>query len=249
LRRAWEQSGYEPVETDDGTVWSWADGPEIDPSSPVSRFGVGALNNAAILPDGTVVFAPTVDLVAATLTVAAGGAPSLAEREEVATLLDTVPATLVSAMMLQGEALTFEDDFMTPEARQQIEELRAEQEDAVGPMPVVASALFGITAGLHLPEGAEEPLTGDAPEPTVVVRLLTDSAADAGRAAEVVAYRWAEWPSFVSARPLTTLLDLESAAASESAPVTNLNFAPADEATAAVWYQLIYTGDLAAFGP
>lgn len=76
LRRAWEQSGYRPVDTDDGTVWSWADGPEVDPSSPVGQFGVGALNNAAILPDDTVVFAPTVALVAATLTVAAGNALS-----------------------------------------------------------------------------------------------------------------------------------------------------------------------------
>ncbi|MDQ4099841.1 MAG: hypothetical protein M3121_05025, partial [Chloroflexota bacterium] len=67
LVRAWERSDYTPVETPDGTVWSWADGPEVDLSSLVSRFGLGALNNAAILPDDTVVFAPTVDLVAATL--------------------------------------------------------------------------------------------------------------------------------------------------------------------------------------
>lgn len=169
-----------------------------------------------------------------------------------ATLLSTVPATLVSAMLLRGAALTFEDDFMTPEARQQIEEFRAEQEDAVGPMPPVASALFGITAGLHFPDGVEDqpiPPTEGVPAPTVVVRLLTDSAEAAGRAAEVVAYRWAEWPSFVSARPLTTLLDLKSAEASETGPVANLNFTPADEANAAAWYQLIYTGDLAAFGP
>jgi hypothetical protein len=252
LLRAWERSGYAPVETDDGTVWSFADGAEFDASSPVGRLGVGALNNAAILPDDTVVFAPTVELVATTLTVAAGKAPSLAEREDVATLLDTVPATLVSAIQLRGEALTFEDDVMTPEARQQIEELRAEQEDAVGPMPPVDAALFGITAGLHYPDDSADqpiPATEEVLEPTVVVRLLTDSAEDAGQAAEVVAYRWAEWPSMATGQPLATLLDLESAEAHEREPVTILNFVPAAEATAGVWYQMIYRGDLAAFGP
>ena len=252
LLDAWERSGYTPVDTDNGTVWSWADGPEFDASSPVSRFGAGALNNAAVLPDGTVAFAPTVALVAATLAVAAGDAPALAEREDVATLLGTSSSSLVSAMLLRGEALTFEDDFMTPEARQRIEERRAEQEDAVGPMPPVAAALFGVTAGLHVSEGAEDQAILDAagvPESTVVVRLLTDSAEDAGQAAEVVTHRWAEWPSLVSSRQLTTLLDLRSAEAHERAPVTVLNFSPVAEATAGVWYQMIYAGDLAAFGP
>lgn len=252
LRGAWERSGYEQVDTDDGPVWSWADGAEFDASSPVSRLGVGALNNATIVPDGTVVFAPTVALVAATLTVAAGNAASLAEREDVAALLGTVPASLVSAMLLRGEALTFEDDFMTPEARQRIEELRAEQEDAVGPMPPVAAALFGVTGGLHYPDDAEDqpiPASADVPEPKVVVRLLTDSAGDAEQAAKVVAYRWSEWPSLVNGRQLSTLLDLRSAEAHERAPVTVLNFSPAAEATAGVWYQMIYAGDVAAFGP
>jgi len=249
---AWERSGYTPVDTANGTVWSWADGAEFDASSPVSRFGAGALNYAAVLLDGTVAFAPTVALVAATFAVAAGDAQSLAEREEVAALIDTVPATLVSAMLLRGEALTFEDDFMTPEARQRIEELRVDQEDAVGPMPPVAAALFGATAGLHYPDDAEDqpvPASADVPEPTVVVRLLTGTAEDAEQAAQVVAHRWAEWPSLVSGRQLTTLLDLRSAEAHERAPVTVLNFSPAAEATAGVWYQMIYAGDLAAFGP
>lgn len=251
LTRAWERSGYEPFERAVGTIWSFADGPEFDPSSLVSLFGAGAMNNAAILDDGTVVFAPTIVLVESVLSVAAGEADSLAEREDLATLLATVPAELVSAMMLEGDALSFEDEFMTPEARQQIEELRAEQEVAVGEMPAVTSALFGITAGVHLPEGSEDmpSIDPDAPAPTVVVRLLTDSTEDAGRAAEVVAYRWSEWPSLVTGQPLSGLLELERAEASEEELVLELDFAATDERPVAVWYQLIYNGDLAAFGP
>ncbi len=252
LTRTWTANGYEPIERATGTIWSYSEELEIDLATDVGRFGMGMMNNVTILADGTVVFAPTLALAEMALAVAADEEPSLLTRDDIAAVGRSLPPGLVSAVGLSAEALSVEDDALTPAERELLAARRAEQEAAVGPMPSVNLGLAGITAGVYPPpmngEGSPLPIAEDAPAPTIVVRLVTASAEEAAQAASVVEYRWEEWPSLSTGQPLNTLMDLRRADASESSPVAALDFVPADEQTTGVWRSMVFVGDLAAFG-
>lgn len=107
MQDAWVRNGYQPVEVEGTTIWSLYPEDAIDLSSPASRPSMGALNNVTLLPDGTLVTAARLSRMEFALEAIGGSAPSLAENEDVASLLETGndAERFVSAIIARGEFL------------------------------------------------------------------------------------------------------------------------------------------------
>lgn len=241
LIRAWTASKYKAVRTAAGTVWSWADGPELDLSDPVSEYGLGAMNNAAILPDGTLVFGMSVDGVKRALETAQGTAVSVADDARIAGLVASAPPELVSAVVLPGLALHQQAARLVPvhvptpalaAATEAAQEQQAEQQ-AVGVMPTPSFGLVGITGGLT--------------DPHIIVRLAVKNRAEADRAATIMAYRLKHARSMSRNTPLADLLTLVRAEGQATPPVAKADFAPKNVA-ASIWYDMIQAKDLVLLG-
>lgn len=241
LTRAWVANAYKEIKSEAGTVWSWADGPKINLQSPVSRFGLGKMNNASILPDGTVVFAGSIALVTQVLRTANGNEPSLAGDRRIAGLVESTPKTLVSALVAPGASLQNSFDparvvlsqkdpvaAATEAARQ-----RQEEQQAVGVMPQPSFGLLGVTGGLD--------------DAHIIVRLAENDGAEADRAAKIMAYRLAHAPSLARGRPFSDLLTLVSAEGQANPPVAKAEFAPKNT-SASIWYDMYYQRDLGLVG-
>lgn len=245
LTSAWQVSGYKEVKGAGGTIWSWADGPKLDLSSAVSQFGMGSMNNAAILADGTIVFAPSIKLVTLVMQTAAGTAASLAGDARMASIAAAAPDTLVSAMLLPGaqlqQGLEFQaivgsqlspDQIKAVQARAQKE--RDAERIAVGPMPKPSFALFGITGGL------------DAAR--IEYRFAVKDEKEAAQASKVVEYRWRHSQSFETSQPYTDLLTLTRATSQPEPPVAIIEFKPNEPGNAGLWHQMIFKRDFSLFG-
>lgn len=107
MQDAWVRNGYQAVEVQGTTVWSLFPEDAIDLSSPASRPSMGALNNVTLLPDGTLVAAARLSRMERALEAIDGSGPSLAENEDVASLLDpgNDGERFVSAILARGEFL------------------------------------------------------------------------------------------------------------------------------------------------
>lgn len=241
LIRAWTASKYKEVKTAAGAVWSWADGPKLDLQDPVSRYGLGKMNNATILPDGTIVFGLTIDLVTLALRTAQGKEAALAGDERIAGLVRSAPAELVSALVLPGTSLRNTFDAAQAVAAQQnpvvaaTEAARQQQTEqrAVGVMPRPSFGLVGITGGLA--------------DPHIAVRLAVKNRAEADRAAKIMAYRVEHARSTSRNKPFADLLRLVSAAGQASPPVANADFALRN-ISGSFWYDMIQARDLGLIG-
>lgn len=240
LIAAWKASRYQEVTTPAGTVWSWADGPKMDPASPVSRYGLGALNNSAFLPDGTVAFASSIKTVTQVLRTAAGSEAALAGDARIAGLVAASPAALVSAIILPGTSLRQSIDpaalIGTTSVSAAATEIAREQEaerQAAGAMPEPSFGLLGVTGGT---------------KPRVVVRLAVKSGAFADRAAKVIAWRADHATSLVTRQPYSDLLTLVSAEGQADPPIAKADFAPVLPGYANLWIKMIYTRDLGLVG-
>lgn len=239
LVNAWTASKYQETSTPAGTVWSWADGPKLDVKDPVSRFGLGGMNNAAFLPDGTVVFASAIKTVELVLRTAAGAEASLAGDARIAGLAASAPAELVSAVILPGASLQQQGvmaaaGVTSPGAvATAVAQRSATEEAAVGTMPRPSFGLLGVTGG-----------TG----PHIVARLAVKDAAAADQAAKVISWRAGHATSTVTGQPYSDLLTLVSAAGQADPPVAKADFAPVQPAYANLWIKMIYTRDLGLVG-
>ena len=254
LPSAWEAAGYEKKTGESGDYWTIGEDGELSLDSPAGRIGTGRLNNAAILNDGIVVFAATAFQLQQVQALAGGGGESAAGLPDLEALISTVPLDAVNIIPVQGAGL--EAQSITPEnpgaeLNQTTIDLLAESDEAVGPMPEIEMALFGITAGIVAPLAAREDGTPTA-TPEVLqsiadarffVHLLAGSAADAVAAAEVVAWRIEHMVSPVGGEPYSDLLTPEfSAQDAGEGEVAALTFN--SPATLAVWEQLLMMQDL-----
>ena len=241
LPAVWEKAGYERMDGEFGPYWTAGQEGEHDMTSPITTIGVGALNNAAIIDD-VVVFARTARLLQQVQGLAVDGGDSAANDAELAEVIETLPDDTVNVIALPGQALSVSS--ITPEGGQVTgADILAESDDAVGAMPPLALALFGITAGARTPAGQGTPVPVDGPETRFLARLLTDSPEDAALAAEVVAWRVENMASAVSPQPYSDLMTLESPEDEQVAGnVATLNFSAVENI--AFWQRMIFALDL-----
>jgi hypothetical protein len=178
------------------------------------------------------------------LAVEAGDAPSLAEREDVATLLEEVPDNLVSAVLVEGEALRSSPPVSaSPDIAATI---TAEAER----LEPVELALIGITAGGPVLSSSDDE---DAAMPTppaeqagarfVAVLLMEDEEA-AEAAPEVIEERLETGQSLAVERPYSDFFTDWSVEAVPDAPVVVVEAAFNEQAHAGVWLQMLYRRDL-----
>ncbi len=97
---------YETIEID-GAADAWSRSPEgdVDVSSEAGRLTLGGMNNVALMPDGALITARTLDVATQMVETAAGDRDSLASNDLVQTLLDAQTTPLDSAMLLLGTSL------------------------------------------------------------------------------------------------------------------------------------------------
>lgn len=87
LQDAWVANGYQAIELEGTTAWSLSPEDRIDLSAPASRPAMGSFNNIAVLADGVVVASARTSRLESLLEVVAGRATSLADRDDIGTLL------------------------------------------------------------------------------------------------------------------------------------------------------------------
>jgi hypothetical protein len=199
LRAAWARSGYAPLDVDGTTIASLGD--EVDLGSPSFRLAFGAMNHAAVLADGTVVFTRWEETMRAVLAVERGRAAAATSRVDVAALLpnlwpDLASAVLVSGQELVGEPLDIAALLGTPNPDPDaLATQMASAEADFRRMPPIATALLGSTTGGPLGpvrvNGTPEPPAPGIPTARMVVALVTGSSPAAQTAASVVEERLA----------------------------------------------------------
>ncbi|MGH2559076.1 MAG: hypothetical protein ACRDJH_08430 [Thermomicrobiales bacterium] len=228
LRAAWSNAGHQRIDVDGQPVFSLAEDPEFSRDHPVQQLAQAQYNNVALLPDGTLVYAPTLDLLRSVIAVIHDTAPSLAARAEVASLLSTVEEPLGAAALLDGEVLSLPDSRSEFDPRmnpEKIEQLRTLLEQS-GQIPPVRIVLFGVTPGgpIRPPERPPRPTPIPAGDPAIfVIRLLMADAAAAETAAETIPKRLQTLDSLVTEKPYSELVTLRRIEAMANPPVVMLD--------------------------
>lgn len=260
LIAAWKGSGYKPKTTDQGVeFWTVGENGELDLSSPVSRFGVGALNNALLLDDDTLVFARNSSIIKGIVKQTVQGGPSLADQPGVSPVIDALSPRMVSAIGVTG-SFAAAGIRVTPEEQKQLTAQMAESDDAVGKMPRVDVMVFGIEAGMtsEMPSDTSTPGADASPAaspvaanpsnaPLVEVRMHAGSEADAAKVAKVVAWRWEHLESPQVSAPYSEVMTLVSSEVSATdQTVAAIDF---DQGNAGGrWQRMVNTRDLLPFG-
>lgn len=256
LRAAWERSGYRTVGGDAGAavVVSLDEEARVDLASPVGRLALASMNNGAILPDGTLAFAPSRTGLRAVLDVVAGRAASLAEAPSVAAVLATAPPDLASGMLLRGDALAAVDPIdaivmATPGDLEAVAtEIAAEMTERAR-MPPVLLAAIGTTVGGPLPAGAAA--SGAAENEAVPTgrlwgALLMAGDRDADAAVPVIQGRLETGRSSVTDEPYARWLPAEERRVSivAGAPIVLLDLGLGKDAPPGLWMRLYAARDL-----
>lgn len=198
----WESMEYEERENDYGSFWTIGEEGDVDFSHPVQQALMARMNNIAILPDNTVAYATTSELLGQMMSTANGDSPNrIAELSSISTNL---PEDSSNAWFMDGSLFLFQTAIgaaqVSEAALLKLEDLLTESNDAVGPMPVFRTACVGLTAGGHLDESLHNP---DARE---FIILETDGADQADQAAEVITWRTENWTSLIADLPYAELL-------------------------------------------
>ena len=246
LPAVWEAAGYQRMNGEYGEYWTAGQEGEIDLTTTISRVGVGNLNNVAILEGDVVVFTRTARLLQQVQGLLVDGGESGADDAELAETLGTIPDDTVNLFAVPGVQLSV--DSITPEGGQITgQDLLAESDDAVGPMPPVALAIFGLTSGALAVSfdatGDGTPAPQGSPDARFIVRLLMESPEDATTAAEVVAWRAENLESPVAGYGYSELMTLETDPADAAmGNVAALDFSAVS--SIAFWYRMLYSLDL-----
>jgi hypothetical protein len=249
LPAVWEGAGYERHEGEAGEFWTAGADGEMDMGSPVGQFGAGRMNNVAILDGDIVVFASTAEQLQQVQALAANGGASAADNEDIAALIATLPEDAVNVIGAPGAGL--EAHSITPEnpggqINTTTQDLLAESDDAVGPMPPLEMAFFGITAGARGPEVSEDGATPETEGYTGAVffaNILTGSAAESSSAAEIVAWRMENMTSPVAGYRYSELFMTEfTGEEAVQGDVAALTFSMQENVAA--WNQMVTLQDL-----
>lgn len=193
----WTDAGYVQKENEYGRYWTIGENGEVDLQNPVQQMALASLNNIAILDDHVIAYSAQATQLELIMATAKGDHPNvLAEIEPLtAALIDES----ISAMSVAGEYFSREGLVAPqPDLNARIEEFLGSSDEAVGPMPVVRSALAGTTEGSAM---REDLLDQDA-----VAYLILQTEGDAELAAEVIAWRFENLMSLTSGQPYSEIL-------------------------------------------
>lgn len=246
MRAAWTQSGYKDEESVDGAIIaSLLPEGGMDLRLDVSRFALGRMNNVAILPDGTIAFAPTLADIHRVIDAAAGRIPSVADQPEVGALLGAVAVPLASAQLIRGNDLRRQPpgpavtNAGTPTVAF----------ESPGELPPVRLALLGITVGGPLQtrgDAAATPASVAPGEPLarLVFAAVFDDEAAAAAAVPIIENRLATGGSTVLQESYADLFGAGSVTAATGSPVV-LIILDAVQGRRGLWSTLYMVGDLA----
>jgi hypothetical protein len=248
LRETWLTAGYRETVLGGATVYSLHAEGEIDVSSEVGKVVLARLNNAALLPDGTLLYAPTLALLERAVAAAQGGEPSIAERVDVRALLDAQTDALVSGVLFFGIALAgqltgvpaFQPNAQgTPSLT--ITSVEVEQQ-----MPPIALGMVGITAGGALPLSltGEETPDPSIPDARVIYSLLMVQPGSAERAGEIAEARLATLDSLVLRMPYRELFASWETEVLADGQVLRLEIINPAGAQAGGWHRYLFSRDV-----
>lgn len=248
LRAAWANQGGQVINVNGIEVASMREDFAFDITSDIGRYAFSRFNNAAILPDGTVAFSPSLDGMKAVIAAAQGTGPSLADRVDVAPLVDAIEKPLASATLISGAGLQGEPAFgldaATPIA--EVADAMATQLAEFAKMPPIVSVLLGVTPGGPL----SRPLSQeDTPQPDIApaqfeIALLLSSQDAAATAAQVVEDRLATQFSMRTRQPLTDYFASWNSRVLEDRPVAVLEIDFAPDVQPRIWVQMLFARDL-----
>lgn len=201
MRDAWVRNGYQAVEVEGTTIWSLYPEDAIDLSAPASRPSMGALNNVTLLPDGTLVTAARLSRMQFALETIDGSAPSLAENEGIASLLESGDDAeqFVSAILAKGELLQVLPSSLPMTGATPVRDpgwsvtdealLHAATASKLMQMPAVDLLVIGI-----VPADADQEVGTPAPGSPMLLRMIVSiDGIDAGRdAREAITRRLVE---------------------------------------------------------
>lgn len=248
VRRALDELDYSAIDAGNGTILTVRDDYELDLSSP-APFVLATMNFAAILPDGTLAFAPAREIIEAVLVLEANESGSLAGREDLASLLPHLPADLVSAVIVPGGQLDFAmanpADMLDPNSTPDINAIASQLEEA-DEMPPVELAILGATAGgpLMRPGSATpEPLPPGTPDARVFVALLTISPRAAEQSVPIIEERLATESTASTNQPFTELFPEYTVEAVSDEPVVLIDLS-LGEAHRNILLRLLFSRDL-----
>jgi hypothetical protein len=248
LEAAWAASGYERRETEAGDlVWSLNEANDVDFEHPIGRAVFSAFNNLAVRDGEVLLGAATMTMLEDAIATRRSGEGSLAFDPDLTTALQTMPATMVSAIAA-GPVLSAARSGGDWDA---IRASLADSDATVGPMPSNLGIVLGVTAGaVYIEEDVREDLPFDAPDPAAgeglaLIRLRLGSAEDAEQAIEVVEYRWGRMSSLRYQVPYADVMEIVSATALGS--IAAFNFIQLRGAHS--WMSLLPNRDLLPFEP
>jgi hypothetical protein len=248
IRTAWSNQGYRQLDVDGITVASLHEDASFDVSSELGRYAFARFNNAAILPDGTLAYAPTLDEMRGLIAVAKGTAPSLGDRPDVAALVGAIGTPLASATLLAGTALQGTPDALLEAGAAGTPDVGAvaSQVAEYARMPPILMALLGVTPGGPLSQSTGQDATPqpDIPPARFEIALLFPNQDAAQTAAQVATDRLGTARLASADRPLTDFFSSWQAQVLPDAPVLvlELDFAPGIQP--AVWAQMLFRRDL-----
>jgi hypothetical protein len=248
LRAAWANQGGQVIDVDGVEVASMRGDFEFDIQSDIGRYAFGRFNNAAILPDGTVAFSPSLDGMRAVVAAAQGTGPSLGDRVDVAAVVGAIEKPLASAMLMNGGGLQGEPslglDAATPLA--EVADTAATEIAEFARMPPITMALLGVTPGgpLSRPAGADTPQP-DIPQAQFEIALLLPTPEAAETAVRVAEERLATQSSLRTRQPLTDYFSSWESRVLEDVPVAVLELQFGPEVFPQIWFQMIFARDLA----
>ena len=241
IERALGETGYERVETDRGTVHTIGRDGDYALTNGVQSIVLNAYNNIAVVEDTYVVAGSKLVDVEAALAVFDGNEATLANNRAVTTLLSAVGEELVSATMIDGDALSVA-------GMPDLGVLAAATPVATGTIAPAAYALFGLTPG-SLPsryEDADAQLQGEHDDTVAraafVIALHLGSVEEAEAAVGVIEARYAEGVSVVSGQPYREILGEAEVEAAPSAPVVKVRIT--GDRAGRNWLRAIFGRDL-----
>jgi hypothetical protein len=247
IEAAWTSQGYTMLDVDGVVVASLHEDASFDLETDLGRYAFARFNNAAILPDGTLAYSPTLDGMRLLIATAQGTIPSLGDRVDVAALVGAIEEPLASAMLVTGAALqgatllgldTASGTAVADELATRIAEFSR--------MPPILMALLGVTPGgpLAQPLSATATPNPDVPPAQFEIALLLPTQAAAETAAEVATERLATGVSYRTGRPLTDYFATWDARVLADPPIVVLELGFAPDVQPRIWLQMIAGRDL-----
>lgn len=246
IAAGWKSQGYAMLDLDGIAVASLAEDASIDLDKEINQLALARMNNAALLPDGTLVYTTTLPLMQSVIDVANGVASSLAERPDIAALLAAAPDELASAMLFSGGLLAVQEQ-LPPQILDDPSAIGSfhEEIDATGTISPIVQVLAGITPGgpATYTGGSGTPLA-ELPPAQVVFRALLAGSGAAASAVGIVDKRLESLDSATTGAGYGELFASWDVRSEQDAPVLDVDLTLAEDVTAGIWLQLIFRRDL-----